>query len=165
VSTRRTKPGGWAESRRRQPCRWCRAEVPQPRFTFCSDACVHEWKLRTDPGYLRAQVFLRDRGVCAQCGLDTEALRKDKRKLDYAARRRFEKDWGRRGHLWDADHIVPVAEGGGECGLANMRTLCLKCHRAATAALRKRRGPISPPPESKTNPVSYGLAAVPPEAE
>jgi hypothetical protein len=27
---------------------------------------------------------LRDRGVCAQCGLDTEALRKDKRKLDYA---------------------------------------------------------------------------------
>jgi 5-methylcytosine-specific restriction endonuclease McrA len=41
--------------------------------------------------------------------------------------------------LWDADHIVPVAEGGGECDLANMRTLCLKCHRAATLALVKRR--------------------------
>ena len=98
---------------------------------------MHEWKLRTDPGYLRAQVFLRDRGVCAQCGLDTEALRKDRRKLDYTARRQFEKDWGRR-HLWDADHIVPVAEGGGECDLANMRTLCLKCHRAETLALMKR---------------------------
>jgi 5-methylcytosine-specific restriction endonuclease McrA len=96
--------------------------------------------LRPDPGYLREQVFLRDRGVCAQCGLDTEAMRKDKRKLDYAARRQFEKDWGLRRHLWDADHIVPVAEGGGECDLANMRTLCLRCHREATVALVKRRG-------------------------
>ena len=99
---------------------------------------MHEWKLRTDPGYLREQVFLRDRGVCAACGADTEALRKDKRKLDYKARRKFEKDWGGRRHLWDADHIVPVAEGGGECGLDNMRTLCLKCHRLATAALQRR---------------------------
>jgi 5-methylcytosine-specific restriction endonuclease McrA len=100
---------------------------------------VEEWKLRTNPGYLREKVFERDRGVCAMCGLDTEALRKNKRKLDYAARRQFEKDWGARRNLWDADHTVPVVEGGGECGLANMRTLCLKCHRAATAALRLRR--------------------------
>jgi 5-methylcytosine-specific restriction endonuclease McrA len=41
--------------------------------------------------------------------------------------------------LWDADHIVPVVEGGGECDLANMRTLCLKCHKLATAELRRRR--------------------------
>jgi 5-methylcytosine-specific restriction endonuclease McrA len=100
---------------------------------------VHEWKLRTTPGYLREQVFTRDRGVCAQCGLDTETLRKEKRKLDFNARRRFEKEWGDRRHLWDADHIVAVVEGGGECDLSNMRTLCLKCHRAATASLRKRR--------------------------
>ena len=99
---------------------------------------MHEWKLRTDPGYLREHVFLRDLGVCAQCGLDTEAMSKDKRKMDYAARRQFEKDWGRRRHLWDADHIVPVAEGGGECDLDNMRTLCLKCHRAATAESIRR---------------------------
>ena len=147
--TPRLKQGGWVKKGEiergasgRPLCRWCRAEVPPRRRTFCSENCVHEWKLRTDPGYLRAQVFLRDRGVCAQCGLDTEVLRKDKRKLDYAARRQFEKDWGYRRHLWDADHIVPVAEGGGECDLANMRTLCLKCHREATAALvnRLRRG-------------------------
>jgi hypothetical protein len=24
---------------------------------------------------------------------------------------------------------VPVAAGGGECDLSNMRTLCLQCHR------------------------------------
>jgi 5-methylcytosine-specific restriction enzyme A len=131
-------PGGWVGRRKRGPCRWCGAEVPSRRRTFCGPGCVHQWRLRTDPGYLREQVFARDRGVCAGCGLDTEALRKDKRKLDYAARRQFEKDWGGRRNLWDADHIVPVAEGGGECDLSNMRTLCLKCHREATAALRAR---------------------------
>ena len=138
MSTRRTKPGGWVK-RRRTPCRWCGGEVPKRRVTFCSAACVHEWKLRTDPGYLRQQVFARDRGVCALCGVDTEALRKDKRKLDYAARRQFEKEWGGRKNLWDADHIVPVVEGGGECDLSNMRTLCLKCHREVTAALLRRK--------------------------
>ncbi|MDE1154383.1 MAG: HNH endonuclease signature motif containing protein [Acidobacteriaceae bacterium] len=40
--------------------------------------------------------------------------------------------------LWDADHILPVAEGGGECDLQNLRTLCLPCHQEATAALRLR---------------------------
>jgi len=138
VSTRRTTPGGWVK-RQRRPCRWCGGEVRGRRLTFCGGACVHEWKLRSDPGYLRAQVFARDRGVCALCGVDTEALRKDKRKLDYSARRQFEKEWGGRRNLWDADHVVPVVEGGGECDLSNMRTLCLKCHREATAALRSRR--------------------------
>jgi 5-methylcytosine-specific restriction endonuclease McrA len=103
---------------------------------------VHEWKLRTDPAYLRDRVFTRDRGVCAACGADTEALRKHLRKLDYGARRQFLKEWrlkeACRRSLWDADHIIPVAEGGGECDLDNMRTLCLKCHRAVTAALRQR---------------------------
>jgi 5-methylcytosine-specific restriction endonuclease McrA len=40
--------------------------------------------------------------------------------------------------LWDADHILPVAEGGGECDLENLRTLCLPCHREVTAELRRR---------------------------
>jgi len=129
-------PGGRVE-RRRQPCRWCRADVPPGRFTFCSDSCVHQWRLRTDPGYLRRKVFERDGGVCASCGLNTEALRKHKRKLDLAARKKFEREWGVRRTLWDADHILPVSRGGGECDLSNLRTLCLKCHRATTAALRR----------------------------
>lgn len=106
---------------------------------------MHEWKLRTDPGYLREQVFRRDKGVCAICGINTEVLRKEKRKLDYAARRKFEKEWGSRRSLWDADHIVPVAEGGGECDLSNMRTLCLRCHRKATAELRQRLTTVRKP--------------------
>jgi 5-methylcytosine-specific restriction enzyme A len=129
--------GGWV-ARKRSPCRWCGAEPQGRRLTFCSDECVHQWKLRTTPGYLREQVFERDHGVCARCGLDTESMRRDKRKLDFAARRRFEKEWGSRRHFWDADHIAPVAEGGGECDLSNMRTLCLKCHKEVTAELRAR---------------------------
>ena len=42
------------------------------------------------------------------------------------------------GHLWQADHIVPVVEGGGECGLENIRTLCTSYHKSETAKLRKR---------------------------
>lgn len=145
----RTKQGGYvraADLKRgesgRALCRWCNQETPKGRRTFCSDACVHNHRLRTDPGYLREQVLARDRGVCAKCGVDTVALRRDMRRFDFAARRRFLKEWGlterSRKSLWDADHIVPVAEGGGQCDLANMRTLCLKCHREATAELRVR---------------------------
>ena len=44
-------------------CRWCELEIlAKRRRTFCSDYCVHQWRLRTDPGYLRDQVFARDRG-------------------------------------------------------------------------------------------------------
>ena len=46
--------------------------------------------------------------------------------------------------IWDADHIKAVIEGGGECGLENYRTLCLKCHHEETLLLRKRRGPTNP---------------------
>jgi hypothetical protein len=162
ISTNRTRQGGAADQSSlakgphgRNLCRWCQNETPKGRRTFCSDACVHEWRLRTDPGYLREQVFLRDRGVCRLCGVDTERLRREKRKLDYAARRKFEKEWDVAGlsrrSLWDADHILPVCEGGGECDLTNIRTLCLKCHRQATAALRQRRTGPSPAPQALEN--------------
>jgi len=41
--------------------------------------------------------------------------------------------------LWQSDHITPVVEGGGGCGLDNLRTLCTRCHHAETAALAHRR--------------------------
>jgi 5-methylcytosine-specific restriction endonuclease McrA len=145
----RKKDGGWVRPAElehgpsgRTLCRWCHGETPPRRRTFCSETCVHEWRLRTDPSYLREQVFKRDAGVCAGCGVNTVQLRKDMRRLDYAARKKFLKEWGlsekSRKSLWDADHVIPVAEGGGQCDLANMRTLCLKCHRAVTALLRER---------------------------
>lgn len=40
---------------------------------------------------------------------------------------------------WEMDHTKPVVEGGGGCGLENLRTLCIPCHRAQTADLARRR--------------------------
>jgi 5-methylcytosine-specific restriction enzyme A len=48
------------------------------------------------------------------------------------------KTMANRRSLWDADHILPVCEGGGQCDLDNIRTLCLLCHREATRVLRSR---------------------------
>ena len=41
--------------------------------------------------------------------------------------------------VWEADHIVPVVEGGGGCGLEGYRTLCQPCHAKETKALAARR--------------------------
>lgn len=149
MSTMRAMRGGWVDRKAvprgpngRGLCRWCSLEVPKRRFTFCSDFCVHEWKLRTQPAYLREQVFARDKGVCASCGVDSLA---EARRLRYSRgirRQELLAYWGLRARtrksLWDADHIVPVVEGGGECDLANLRTLCLRCHWNVTLALRAR---------------------------
>jgi 5-methylcytosine-specific restriction enzyme A len=149
MSTARAMAGGWI-SRKDIPrgpngrglCRWCSLEVPVRRYTFCSEYCVHEWKLRSQPGYLREQVLKRDRGICAHCAVDTlrEQIRlKRSRGKNVLA---LMDHWGlkrkKRRSLWDADHIVPVIEGGGECDLENIRTLCLRCHRLFTAQLRER---------------------------
>ncbi len=88
-------------------------------------------------GYVRMQVWKRDQGVCAKCGLDT---------LAHAAitlgegwlRHKRQCGWRNTGKFWQADHIVPVVEGGGECGLENYRTLCTACHKHETAELRRR---------------------------
>ncbi len=161
MSTQRTMPGGWADRESlpkgpngRHLCRWCSLEVPQRRVTFCSAWCVEEWRLRTDPGHLRDKVLDRDRGVCASCGIDCLHAELQLKRLRGAARLKASLDWGLRPgsragirkSLWDADHIVPVVEGGGECDLENIRTLCLKCHRKATAELRKRRLSSNPTP-------------------
>ncbi len=149
-------PGGWADrdslergSGGRPLCRWCNLEVPPRRFTFCSDYCVNEWRLRTDPGYLRDQVFRRDQGVCAICQTDTKAAFAELKRSRGAFRLKLLERWGlsrlNRKTLWDADHIVPVVEGGGECDLENIRTLCLTCHRQETLKLRKRLGPRATP--------------------
>lgn len=127
----------------RRLCRRCSVEVPKGRLTFCGDQCIHEHRIRTDPGYVRKCVMERDLGVCAACQLDTVALKREV--MDQWAK--GGRHWihllegkGFDGYrsLWEADHIVPVIEGGGECGLENYRTLCQKCHKTVTRELRHR---------------------------
>jgi len=82
-SYRRTRAdAGWTwgkYSKERGPngrglCRLCKKEVPPGRRTFCSPECVHNWKITSDPGYVRIKLWERDKGVCAICGLDTVKL-------------------------------------------------------------------------------------------
>ena len=141
-------------------CRECGAPVRTPRRAFCSEKCADALRIRTSPSAARESVFERDLGVCAECGTNTQALRERLRRFrrlrarpDVVAQARelvrgFETAIDVlderpivviRRSLWEADHVVPVAEGGGGCGLDNLRTLCIPCHRAATAELAGRR--------------------------
>jgi Restriction endonuclease len=143
----------------RRLCTWCRKEVPKGRISWCSAACVSAYRIQADPSYFRDQVWKRDKGVCSTCGLDTAALERELEEIrraenvpDYPGGYAGNACWGIRRlfmalHgwtwdkwkmcLWEADHIVPVVEGGTD-SLENARTLCVPCHRRETAALRKR---------------------------
>jgi len=135
-SRRRRQPG--TNSRECPPvqqghCRRCGRKVPKGRFTFCGEDCVHEWRLRTTPAYVRLKLFERDRAICAICKRNSiEGLTGGKAWPVHRIVKRS-------GHLWQADHIVPVVEGGGECGLDNYRTLCTECHKQVTRELAARR--------------------------
>jgi 5-methylcytosine-specific restriction protein A len=105
-------------------CRQCSKEVSSRQRTFCGAECVAAWKLKTQPAYARRKVEDRDAGVCARCQVDTKTEAQEV---------------GPYGHRWEMDHIIPVIEGGGSCGLENLRTLCIPCHREVTKELARRR--------------------------
>lgn len=137
-------------------CTWCDAEVPKGRRrrSWCSEACRDEGYLRF--GFWHDPVERRDKGVCVLCGFDSRACQKRLKGL----MRRAKGDRSNRHHCYSAsrirkfcrrtrisitgqpyeiDHIIPVIEGGGCCGLDNLRTLCFVCHAEETKALAGRR--------------------------
>ena len=121
-------------------CRWCRGPVVAPRRTFCGDTCVHEWKIRSSPWYVRREVKKRDKGICQLCGFNVvKAHREWTRAKPSAGDRAARRAWRQARPRWEADHIVPVADGGGECGLENYRLLCRGCHVRVTVAWRVHR--------------------------
>ena len=121
---------------RRAACLNCGGDITEKqRSTFCRKECADAFYIRSRPDYARLRVFERDKGVCAKCGRDV-----------FAGTGRKPRSRGT-GDLWQADHILPVIEGGGECTLDNLRTLCTGCHREETAALAKRRAEARNPAE------------------
>lgn len=114
-------------------CRYCGGCARPPRRTFCSEPCVQAFLILVDQKARARAVFERDGGVCALCGLDAHALWMA---TPWEGRASLKKEWraGRRDQLWEADHIVPRSLGGTH-DLDNLRTLCLRCHRAETARL------------------------------
>ncbi|WVZ21261.1 hypothetical protein V8G54_008583 [Vigna mungo] len=140
-------------------CKLCQKQcmgknAKRPEFLedlFCNLVCYEEYRLRTSNCFLREELFKIEHGLCTNCQLDCHKLVKDTRPLSLERRREyiqkiapniakrknmFEKlvNEPTEGNAWHADHIVPVYQGGGECTLENMRTLCVACHSDVTAA-------------------------------
>ena len=68
------------------------------------------WIIKGDSGRISYWLSVRDKGVCAQCGEQKP---------------------------WEADHIIPVSEGGGGCNLDGYQTLCGDCHKEKTKGMRQ----------------------------
>jgi len=145
----------------------CGKPVPKGRRTWCGDQCVEDYLVRANAAHARMRVQERDKGVCESCGLDVyrvaKSINRRARSLGSQEKARalvsrlpgrmirvwtnnpnWESRWPRSwpgvdgDSLWQADHRVPVAEGGGSCGLENLRTLCIWCHKRETAELARR---------------------------
>jgi 5-methylcytosine-specific restriction endonuclease McrA len=74
--------------------------------------------MKTSPAIMRQAVFDRDHGVCAICRADTMAG-----DIRMQSRRHIARGTSER---WQADHIVPVVEGGGECAIDGYRATIRK---------------------------------------
>jgi 5-methylcytosine-specific restriction enzyme A len=128
----------------RRLCRRCGAVVTGRRRSYCSQICADDFAVAHFPQFARNALLKRDRGVCSQCGCDTEKLRRVLewawrfgcgRDLKAIARDLGFKGWIHRGDFWQADHVTPVALGGWGKGIDNFRTLCTPCHKELTARL------------------------------
>ncbi|KAF7806233.1 DNA annealing helicase and endonuclease ZRANB3 [Senna tora] len=126
---------------------------------FCNLVCYEEYRIRTSNKFLRQartfiilkELFEIEHGVCSNCHLDCHKLVEHIKPLSLARRREYVEKVAPKvamrknmleklvndpteGNAWHADHIVPVYQGGGECRLENMRTLCVACHYDVTSA-------------------------------
>jgi hypothetical protein len=131
-------------------CRWCLELVldddgnVQKRRRWHQVAaghdtdCLDEYLALCDP---RAFLWKRDRGVCAECGIDTEAERErfdtETADLNGLERWRAQQD-GEYTLTWEGDHRHPLIDGG-EHVKENLQTLCTPCHKAKTAREARAR--------------------------
>ena len=88
-----------------------------------------------------------DRGICAECGLDTYALRRRHRGRG-STRKLRELGFKPRKSLWELDHIVPLIDGGGH-EPSNLQTLCTPCHKRKTAGEARARRDVRRQSESE----------------
>ncbi|XP_042639214.1 DNA annealing helicase and endonuclease ZRANB3 [Orycteropus afer afer] len=125
---------------------------------FCSLKCQEEFWIRSNNSYLRAKVFETERGVCQLCNFNAQELflhlkdapksqRKDLLDITWTSKLPLEQlnEMIRNpveGHFWQVDHIKPVYDGGGQCSLDNLQTLCTVCHKERTARQAKERNQV-----------------------
>jgi hypothetical protein len=93
---------------------------------------VHEWKVRSSPWYVRREVKKRDKGMCRLCGVNVvKAHREWTRAKPPAGDRAARKRWRAARPHWEADHIVPVADGAAS---AASTTTAFSAGRATSAS-------------------------------
>jgi 5-methylcytosine-specific restriction enzyme A len=127
-------------------CRWCRKPLTKGRV-YCSPQCLAEVDIRC--GFaVRWFVNQRDHGICADCGISTEdlddALHQLRWRIKESGNRNFAGEFRQimrecgLGFEYKATecvhHVIPVKEGGGCCGLENLITLCIRCHKKRHAS-------------------------------
>ncbi len=107
--------GGWSVETKLTHCRECKGPITAKyRRTFCSQPCVDRWLCRASSAGARRVLFKRDKGVCAICGLDCEALRQLRWYVPLGLLIIKLSEYGivsGRKHYWDADHTIPVVKG------------------------------------------------------
>ena len=121
----------------------------------CTWECHQLLQVKLGGTAIRRQLFELEGGICQICDRDMHQVFRRYKSLEAADRvqelMRIKMSVGgkpsehqallhnpKEGMFWQADHILPVSEGGGECSLHNLRTLCTPCHRKETALLRTR---------------------------
>ena len=127
-------------------CRGCGGPITaKRRQTWCSDECVSEHV----PHMMNRKVWKRDRGRCQICGIHCGALealmRAVRHKPELLEKLTSAIPWITGKYMtnfYQFDHIVPVVEGGGALGTANLRVLCTGCHKQETRALAARRAAL-----------------------
>lgn len=132
-------------------CAYCgqRPRSAETESAYCSRACEEKDRVRCDNQYARKLLFDAEKGVCRACSLDAHTL--FERVVQMSPPERHQEllragftispsllERPSEGMFWQADHILPVSEGGGEADLTNLRTLCTICHAKETKKLRNR---------------------------
>ncbi|XP_069717641.1 DNA annealing helicase and endonuclease ZRANB3 isoform X2 [Phaenicophaeus curvirostris] len=134
----------------------CQARAWDMRF--CSHACQEDFSIRSSQSYLRTKVFEVEHGVCQFCHRNAQELYLSIRDAPKSQRKKLlESSWmshlplgqlnemitnPTEGQFWQVDHIQPVYDGGGQCSLENLQTLCTLCHRERTAQQAKERSQV-----------------------
>jgi len=130
----------------------CGITVPANRRSYVSVKCYKRYRNQNENHEdARAKLFARDGGVCSCCGADTIRMRAEYTKKLHD---RFPHEIptlmdllhpemrpagmpGLRYSWWQADHELPLIEGGNSED-ENYRTLCVPCHKAENKKLAAR---------------------------
>jgi hypothetical protein len=122
----------------RSLCRNCHEVIPKGRRAYCSEPCHFEYMIKHSPEFAAAMFREKYGARCAGCGVDEEMV-----KATWFQINALLESVGSPILLpfkpFPLDHIRPVIDGGGSCGMENYRLLCPKCHTGITSTFNRDR--------------------------